>query len=329
MKVLVTGGAGYVGSHACKQLRRAGFEPVTYDNLSTGHRDAVRWGPFAEGDTRDGARLDAVLGEHRPACVLHFAASAYVGESVADPARYYSNNVGGSLSLLDAMRRQGVGRIVFSSTCAVYGVPATLPIRESAPLAPVSPYGFTKLAVERALEDYGRAYGLGWIALRYFNAAGADPEGEIGERHEPETHAIPLAARAALGSGPAFRVYGDDYPTPDGTALRDYVHVQDLARAHAQAVRRLLDGGPSGACNLGTGVATSVLEVVRAVERATGRPVPLERAPRRAGDPPALYAAAERARAELGWTPEFASIDAIVASAAAWHAREPGAARRA
>ncbi|MDE2089523.1 MAG: UDP-glucose 4-epimerase GalE [Gammaproteobacteria bacterium] len=325
MKVLVTGGAGYVGSHACKQLARAGIEPVVYDNLSTGHRDAVRYGPLFEGDTRDRGRLDAAMAAHQPDCVIHFAASAYVGESVEDPASYYSNNVVGSLSLLESMRRHDVASIVFSSSCAVYGAPSALPIAESAPLAPVNPYGFTKLAVERMLADFGTAYGLRWTALRYFNAAGADPEGELGERHDPETHAVPLCIRAALGIDPSFSVFGSDYPTPDGSALRDYVHVQDLALAHVRALRWLAEGGASGVYNLGSGVATSVLEVVRAVERATGKRVPLTMAPRRAGDPPALYAATAKAAEQFGWRAEFQSIDDTVRTAAAWFGRRPDA----
>ena len=230
--ILVTGGAGYVGSHACKALARAGYRPVVYDNLSRGQREAVRWGPLVEGDLADATRLSAALAEHRVSAVMHFAAFAYVGESVAEPALYYRNNVGGTLSLLEAMRQAGVGEIVFSSTCATYGTPDAVPIREDAPQRPVNPYGETKLAIERALHWYGQAYGLRSVALRYFNAAGADPEGEIGEYHEPETHLVPLVLQAALGQRPQIDIYGTDYPTPDGTAIRDYIHVQDLADAH-------------------------------------------------------------------------------------------------
>src|SRR5579862_4555623 len=232
--ILVTGGAGYVGSHACKALANAGYRPVVYDNLSRGHRTAVRWGPLVEGDLHDRPRLVATLHEHQITAVVHFAAFAYVGESVADPERYYTNNVGGTLALLGAMREAGVARIVFSSTCAVYGTPDTVPITEATAKAPLSPYGETKLAIERALHWYAGAYGLRYAALRYFNAAGADPDGEIGEDHEPETHLIPLVVRAALGTGAPVAVFGTDYPTPDGTAIRDYIHVNDLADAHVR-----------------------------------------------------------------------------------------------
>lgn len=322
MRVLVTGGAGYIGSHTLKALHQAGCETITYDSLVTGHRDAVRWGEFELGDIRDSARLDAVLTSHRPEIVVHFAASAYVGESVVEPAKYYENNIAGTMSLLNAMRRNDVSRIVFSSTCATYGIPAQLPISEEMPQAPINPYGFTKLAVERMLGDYGRAYGVSWVALRYFNAAGCDPEGELGERHDPETHAIPLAIRAAMGVGPDFSVFGTDYPTPDGSALRDYIHVADLADAHLKAIAYLARGGESAAFNLATGRGVSVVELVEAAGKAVGRPVPVAYGPRRAGDPPALYASATRARSHLGWSPRFVDIDEIVATAAAWFKRQ-------
>ncbi|HUC12230.1 MAG TPA: UDP-glucose 4-epimerase GalE, partial [Stellaceae bacterium] len=260
--ILVTGGAGYIGSHACKRLAHAGYRPVVYDNLSRGHREAVRWGPLVEGDLADGARLRAAIVEYRVAAVMHFAAYAYVGESVTNPALYYRNNLAGSLSLLEAMRESGVGEIVFSSTCATYGTPDIVPIRESAPQSPVNPYGETKLAIERALHWYGQAYGLRSVALRYFNAAGADPEGEIGECHEPETHLVPLVLQAALGQRSHIDIFGTDYPTPDGTAIRDYVHVDDLATAHLRALERLRGGGDSIAVNLGTGSGCSVREVI-------------------------------------------------------------------
>ena len=319
--VLVTGGAGYIGSHACKALAQAGHRPVVYDNLSRGWRDAVRWGPLEVGDVGDPAALDAAFARHRPDCVMHFAALAYVGESVVDPAAYYRTNLGGTLTLLDAMRRHGVPCLVFSSTCAIYGLPERVPMDEDTPQAPISPYGAAKQMVERVLADYAAAYGLRAIALRYFNAAGADPDGLIGERHEPESHAVPLAILAALGRRERFRVLGTDYPTPDGTAIRDYVHVDDLAAAHVTAADRLIAGGPGGAFNLGTGRGTSVLELLRAVERVAGRPVPVEFAPRRPGDAPVLVAAAGRVRTALGWRPAYDSIDAIVATAWRWHAR--------
>ena len=241
--ILVTGGAGYIGSHACKALARAGYLPVAYDDLSRGHRAAVRWGPLVEGDIADRPRLCAALAEHRVAAVMHFAAYAYVGELVGNPALYYRNNLSGSLSLLEAMRETGVGEIVFSSTCAIYGTPDAVPIRETAPQNPVNPYGETKRAIERALHWYGQAYAIRSASLRYFNAAGADGEGEIGEDHEPETHLIPLVLEAALGRRPAIEVFGTDYPTPDGTAIRDYIHVDDLADAHLRALERLRSGG--------------------------------------------------------------------------------------
>jgi UDP-glucose-4-epimerase GalE len=323
--ILVTGGAGYVGSHACKALAVAGHRPVVYDNLSRGHREAVRWGPLIVGDLHDTARLAAVLGDHRVAAVMHFAAFAYVGESVSAPDRYYRNNVGGTLALLDAMRTAGVGRIVFSSTCAVYGVPDALPIRESTAKAPLNPYGETKLAIERALHWYAEAYGMRTMALRYFNAAGADPAGEIGEDHEPETHLIPRVLRAALGTGDPVEIYGSDYPTPDGTAIRDYIHVSDLADAHLRALDHLAAGGSGGAVNLGTGSGCSVRQVVAAVERIGGRPVPRREAPRRPGDPPELVADPSLARTQLGWQARCSDLETIIATALAWEARRGGA----
>lgn len=326
MRVLVTGGAGYIGSHTCKALSRAGHVPLAFDNLSTGHADAVKWGPLFVGDILDGQALDAAFLAHRPQAVVHFAALAYVGESVTEPGRYYRNNVGGTQNLLEAMRRHQVPSIVLSSTCATYGIPQALPISEDMPQQPVNPYGQTKLVMERMAADYERAHGIRSVSLRYFNAAGADPEGELGERHEPETHAIPLAIGAALGIAPPFHVLGTDYPTPDGSAVRDYVHVNDLADAHVRAVSYLANGGASTACNLGTGNGTSVLEMVEAVQAVTGRAVPLVHAARRAGDPPALYAKAERAHALLGWTPRFTGVAPIIETAVAWHRAAPGGA---
>lgn len=324
--VLVTGGAGYVGAHACKALARAGLKPVTLDDLSAGNRDAVRWGPMEVGDVGDPSFVTATIRRHRPDCVMHFAARAYVGESVADPARYYAANVAGTLTLLDAMRREGVRRIVFSSSCAVYGAPTALPIDEEAPAAPINPYGRTKLIAEWALADHAAAYGLEWTALRYFNAAGADPDGEIGEDHDPEPHLIPLALRATLPGGAALRVLGTDYDTPDGTAIRDYIHVADLADAHVAALNHLARGGESGCFNLGAERGHSVREIVAAVERATGRRPATEMAPRRPGDPPRLIADARRAREVLGFAPTRSSdIDTIVADAWRWIARRHNA----
>ena len=318
--VLVPGGAGFIGSHTCKALKRAGYLPIVIDNLVHGHIDSVKWGPLEKGDISNPSDLDRVIEKYRPECVMHFAAFAYVGESVQDPARYYQNNVCGSITLLDAMRRHGLDRIVFSSSCATYGEADSLPILETHPQLPVNPYGFTKLIIERALADYGAAYGIRAVTFRYFNAAGADPDGELGERHDPETHAIPLAIRAALGLG-VFKVFGTDYPTPDGTAIRDYIHVSDLADAHVRALAYLDEGGKSVAVNLATGAGTSVKEMIGAVERALSRPVPREYVSRRAGDPPALFASPARAYDLLGWTPRFTTIDQIVASAAKWFER--------
>ena len=321
MRVLVTGGAGYIGSHACKALAIAGHEPIVFDNLASGHRASVKWGPLFEGDIHDSGRLDLAFQQWKPELVMHFAAFAYVGESVHDPLKYYTNNVAGSLSLLKAMKRNEVGRIVFSSTCATYGIPDEVPITENTPQNPINPYGFTKLAVERMLSDCGAAYGLNWCAMRYFNAAGADPEGELGEDHDPETHVIPLAIGASLGSGSVFQVFGTDYETSDGSAVRDYIHVSDLADAHVKAVSHLQGGGASQAFNLATGKGVSVLELVKSVERATGRPVPVRYGPRRAGDPPVLFAVAERAQSVLGWKPKYTLIDDTVATAAQWFTR--------
>ncbi|MEM1365438.1 MAG: UDP-glucose 4-epimerase GalE [Pseudomonadota bacterium] len=321
-RVLVTGGAGDLGSHARKALAEAGHEPIVYDNLVYGHEDNVKWGPFEEGDIRDADRLDMVFARHKPDLVMHFAAFAYVGESMVDPAKYYVTNVGGSINLLEAMRRNGCGQIIFSSTCATYGEPEQLPITEATPQLPVNPYGMTKLTIERAMQDYAAAYGLRWVAFRYFNAAGCDPDGELGERHDPETHVIPLAIEAALddGAGRRFRVMGTDYPTPDGTCLRDYIHVSDLADAHVLGIDYLLGGGCNTAFNLATGRPTSVRQIVDAVEKATGRTVPTDYAPRRAGDPAALFAVSNMAREVLGWKPRFTDIDETIATAARWFA---------
>ncbi len=315
--ILVIGGAGYIGSHTCKRLRREGYNPIVYDSLVTGHRDAVKWGPLEVGDIRDSIRLDEVLDKYRPECVMHFAAFAYVGESVSEPLKYYNNNVCGSISLLDALIRNGVDQIIFSSSCATYGEAKELPITERHPQAPVNPYGFSKYVIEQALRDYGNAYQLKWVSFRYFNAAGLDPEGELGERHDPETHAIPLAISAAIRQQ-IFNVFGTDYSTPDGTAVRDYIHVSDLADAHVRAVGYLASGGESSAFNLATGKGTSVNELIKAVEMAVGKTVPTNFAARRPGDPPILFANAELAHNVLGWSPQFTDISEIVKTAASW-----------
>jgi UDP-arabinose 4-epimerase len=326
--ILVTGGAGYIGSHACKALARAGYTPIAYDNLVYGHRDAVRWGPFVEGDLGDAARLADTLARHEVAAVIHFAAFAYVGESMEKPQLYFRNNVVNTLALLDAMLTAGLRHIVFSSSCATYGTPARVPITEDTPQHPVNPYGESKLICERAIHWYGEAYRMSYAALRYFNAAGADPDGEIGEAHEPETHLVPLVLATALGRRAQIDIYGTDYPTPDGSAVRDYIHVQDLAEAHVAALGHLLDGGASLALNLGTGAGHSVREVIAAAERVTGRRIARREMARRAGDPPVLVADVARARAALGWQARMSGLDGILGTAWAWHNR-PGAVRAA
>jgi UDP-arabinose 4-epimerase len=314
--VLVTGGAGFIGAHACKALAKSGFLPVAFDNLATGHRDAVRFGPFVWGDVRDGVAVEAALRDHKAEAVIHFAASAYVGESMVDPALYYDNNLGGMIGLLAGCRAARVRNVVFSSSCATYGIPEALPIVEATPQHPINPYGRTKLICEGMLADHGRAYALRHVALRYFNAAGADPEGELTERHDPETHLIPLALRAAAGTGGALNVFGTDYDTPDGTCIRDYIHVSDLARAHVLALRHLLDGGDSIALNLGTGTGVSIRQILAGIEELTGRPVPVIWAPRRPGDPPALVADPSAARRVLGFDARRSDLRTILADAA-------------
>ncbi len=315
--VVVTGGAGYIGSHTAKALRLAGDRVIVYDDLSAGYRVAALGAELVEGDVRDGARLRALLEQSGASAVLHFAAWLSVADSVRDPVGYYQNNVVGALTVLDAMRAAGVGRFIFSSTCATYGEPQEVPLVETLPPAPINAYGETKLAVERALPHFERAYGIRWISLRYFNAAGADPEGELGEAHHPEIHLIPRALDAATGGEP-LTVFGTDYPTPDGTCLRDYIHVTDLADAHLRALRRLESGGPSGVYNLGTERPASVRDVIGAVERVTGRRVPHAIGPRRAGDPAVLYASSARARGDLGWQPTRPDLTTIVDDAWRW-----------
>jgi len=316
--ILVTGGAGYVGSHACKALAQAGYVPVAYDNLVHGHEWAVKWGPLERGDILDPARLASVLEQYRPSAALHFAGYAYVGESVTDPGKYYRNNVNGSLVLLDALLKAGIDKVVFSSSCATYGVPECVPIREDHPQHPVSPYGYGKLVVERVLRDYERAFKLRSVSLRYFNAAGADPMGEIGEDHDPETHLIPLVLQAAVGRRPCIVINGTDYPTADGTCVRDYIHVTDLAVAHVLALHHLENGRGSDCMNLGTGTGASVQTVIDVARRVTGKPIAAEVGPRCAGDPPALVAEAARARELLNWTPQYAELETQIQHAWAW-----------
>jgi UDP-arabinose 4-epimerase len=323
-RILITGGAGYVGSHCAKALGEFGHDGVIFDSLLFGHREFVRWGNLIEGDIRDTAALDAVFAADRFDGVMHFAALAYVGESVTAPGKYFDVNVNGTRVLLDAMVRAGVRTIVFSSSCAIYGEPVSMPITENTAPNPINPYGFTKLVCERMMDDFGRAHELKSARLRYFNAAGADPAAEIGEDHDPETHIIPLVLDAAAGMRPAVTVFGTDYPTPDGTALRDYIHVCDLARAHALAIDYLLKGGETIAINLGTGQGTSVLQVIDMVRQITGHEVTTEYAPRRPGDPPILIADPTKARALLGWTPERSDLAIIIADAWRWYGKRLG-----
>jgi UDP-glucose-4-epimerase GalE len=317
--VLVTGGAGYIGSHTCKALARHGIQPVALDNLSLGHRWAVRWGPLVEADLRDRWAIAEAVRRFDVQAVIHFAASAYVGDSVRDPAAYYQNNLVTTLNLLDAMRDSGLQHLIFSSSCSVYGNPVRLPIDETQACGPLSPYGQTKLDGENAIRWYGEAYGLRWAALRYFNAAGADSDGEIGEDHEPETRLVPRAILAAMGRGPALEIFGDDYGTVDGTAVRDYIHVSDLAEAHVRALQALGQGMKSQCINLGTGLGCSVREVIRAVEAVSGREVPRRVVARRQGDPEAVVADSRRARDVLGWQPVDSSIEQIAGTAWRWH----------
>ena len=319
--ILVTGGAGYVGAHTCKALHLSGYTPVVFDNLTTGHRSFVRWGPLVEGDIRDHGTVLRAIRSHQIEAVLHFAACAYVGESVTNPQKYYDNNVVGSLSLLKAMLEAGCHNVVFSSSCSIYGEPKEVPIGETAPKNPLSPYGASKLMVERMLSDYGCAYGLKPIALRYFNAAGADPEAELGELRDPETHLIPRAMMAIQGHISDFAVFGSDYPTTDGTAIRDYIHVSDLAEAHVAALRRLLAGSPGGAFNLGTGRGFSVKQVLDAIGAETGESLVVSAGLRREGDPAELVADASLSQSELGWSPRRSDLNAIIRTAWAWHRR--------
>jgi UDP-glucose-4-epimerase GalE len=320
--VLVTGGAGYIGSHAAKALRRAGYRVVIYDNLSAGHREAALGAPLIEGDIRDVDAVRCALRESKATAVMHFAAWLIVSDSVSDPIGYYRNNVEGTLGTLQAMAAEQCARFVFSSTCAVYGEPVETPIRETHPTSPINSYGQTKLAIEHALPHFEVAYGIHSVRLRYFNAAGADPDGELGEDHAPEIHVIPRAFDAASGGAP-IDIFGEDYPTPDGTCLRDYIHVTDLADAHVRALRRLEQGGASTTYNLGTERPSSVRDVIGSVERVTGRTVASRPAPRRPGDPAVLFASAQRIREELGWVPKRPDLDTIVADAWRWHSAHP------
>jgi len=317
--VLVTGGAGYIGAHACKALAEAGYTPVTYDNFVYGHPAAVRWGPLENGDIGDRDQLEMVMKKYNPAAVMHFAAYAYVGESVTNPAKYYRNNVAGTLSLLESMNSCGIDKIIFSSTCATYGMPDIVPIDENHPQNPINPYGRSKLMIEWILQDFAAAYDLKFVSLRYFNAAGADPDAEIGENHDPETHLIPLVLDVALGIRHRLEIYGTDYDTPDGTCIRDYIHVSDLADAHLLALEYLNDGGQSNVFNLGNGNGFSVREVITTAMKVTGCDIPYLESKKRPGDPAVLIGSTEKIRDNLGWRAVHHSLEAIIRTAWRWH----------
>jgi len=317
--VLVTGGAGYIGAHACKALSQAGYLPITYDNLVYGHPEAVQWGPLVKGDINDRKQLEMAMRRYKPSAVMHFAAYAYVGESVKHPAKYYRNNVTGTLSLLESMRNCNIDKIIFSSTCATYGLPEQIPIPESHPQNPISPYGRSKFMIEWILQDFAAAYDLKFVSLRYFNAAGADPDGEIGEDHTPETHLIPIVLEVALGKINQLEIFGTDYDTHDGTCIRDYIHVSDLADAHLLALEYLNDGGQSDVFNLGNGDGFSVREVIASAVKITGRNFPCHEAERRAGDPAALIGSSDKIRNILGWKPLYKGLHPIINTAWQWH----------
>lgn len=317
--ILIVGGAGYIGSHVNKLLNKKGFETVVFDNLVYGHREFVKSGEFILGDLADRNQIELCFRKYPIDAVMHFSAFAYVGESVIHPGRYYLNNVSNTLNLLEAMRESNVRYFIFSSTCATYGVPEYVPIAEDHPQRPINPYGRSKLMIEQILEDYDRAYGIRHVNLRYFNAAGADPQGEIGERHNPETHLIPLAIYAAVGRKEDLKIFGADYPTKDGTCIRDYIHVEDLSEAHIKALEYLIDKDSSGSFNLGNGVGHSVREVVAAVKRISGRDFRVIDAERREGDPPVLVSDYKKAVEILGWSPRYADIEYIVETAYRWH----------
>lgn len=324
MNILVTGGAGYIGSHTCKALAYAGYRPIVYDNLVYGHDWAVKWGPLETGDILDRNRLDKVIMQYRPHAVIHFAAFAYVGESVKDPIKYYRNNVAGSVTLLEAMRNHSIRKFIFSSTCSTYGVPSYLPIDELHPQQPINPYGSSKLMIERILQDVGQSDGIRSVSLRYFNAAGADPDGEIGEDHDPETHLIPLVLKVAAGRSSHVSVFGDDYDTPDGTCIRDYIHVTDLAAAHVAALGALSTGPEWKAYNLGNSRGYSVKEVIETATQITGKEIPFTVTERRVGDPDSLIGSSEMVRRDLEWTPIYNDLSVILNTAWQWQVKHYG-----
>ena len=323
MNILVIGGAGYIGSSTSKALAAAGHNVTVYDNLSTGHRDLVKWGPLIEGDALDAERLRSCMKNVRPDGILHFAAFSLVGESVQNPGKYFRNNVGGTLNILEAMRDTNVRNIVVSSTAAVYGVPEVMPITEESPASPINPYGETKLFMERMLADFARAHGISWTALRYFNACGAHMSGKIGEAHNPETHLIPIVLQVPNGQRDHVSIFGDDYPTRDGTCVRDYIHVTDLASAHILAAEYLMNGGENNVFNLGNGVGFTVKEIIDTAEKVVGKPIKCEMAARRDGEPAQLVASSEKAKTVLGWKPKYDDIETIIGSAWNWHKEHP------
>ncbi len=321
--ILVVGGAGYIGSYMCKCLSGNGYVPIVLDNLVYGHREAVKWGPFIEGSMADSKLLNLIFSDHQIDAVMHFAAFCYVGESVANPDKYYRNNVANTLNLLEMMVKRSVRNFIFSSSCAVYGEPEHIPITEHHIKTPINPYGKTKLMVEQILEDFQSAYGLESVIVRYFNAAGGDPDGELGEDHNPETHLIPLVLQTVLGKRESISIFGDDYKTEDGTCIRDYIHIADLAQAHLLALKRLLDGLPGGKYNLGNGSGYSVKEVIETAQNITGRSIPVRMAERRPGDPSVLVGSSKKAIDELGWKPEFPDLHSIIETAWNWHKNHP------
>lgn len=321
--ILVVGGAGYIGSHVSKLLHKKGYNPIVLDNLSYGHREAVNWGPFIEGSIEDKLLLDGVFNRHKITAVMHFAAFAYVGESIIDPGKYYSNNVAATISLFEMMRKHNVLNLIFSSTCATYGEPSEIPITEKHPQFPINPYGRSKIFIEQILNDYQNAYGLNYISLRYFNAAGADPDGELGEDHNPETHLIPLVLQTALGQREAINIFGNDYPTKDGTCIRDYIHVTDLAQAHLLAMEDLFNSGNGGIYNLGNGEGYSVKQVIETARKVTGKEIQSKIGSRRQGDPSRLIGSGDKARNILGWRPQHTELESIIETAWRWHKEHP------
>ena len=323
MNILIVGGAGYIGSHMCKYLSQNGYTPIVLDNLVCGHRESVKWGPFIEGSMDDKTLLNHIFKEYEIAAVMHFAAFCYVGESVDNPAKYYRNNVAATLTLLEAMIENDILNFIFSSTCATYGEPIEIPIKENHPQSPINPYGRSKLMVEQIIDDFGNAYGLKSASLRYFNAAGADPDGELGEDHRPETHLIPLVLQTALNKREEIEIFGNDYPTSDGTCIRDYIHINDLAQSHLLALERLLNGLSGGQYNLGNGDGYSVKQVIDVARQVTKKKIPSKVVKRRPGDPAVLIGSSEKANKELGWKPQFTDLHTIIETAWNWHKNNP------